>query len=203
MTAEAKSIPKNSGGAPKRRLRNYLLDPRFQLKYTGMVVAVTVVIATGLGYMAYSYSRGMTEMLSMSQMMSGETADYVTAEAEKQDQKVMLSIAGGIGLLALALGITGIVVTHRFVGPAYKLKLLMGDVAGGTLNVRGGLRKGDELQHVGDAFKNMLSALRERREEELAQLDGVIEGARTAQIDADVLADLTELRDRLRATLDG
>ena len=203
MTAEAQSIPKKTGGTPKRRFRNYLLDPRFQLKYTGMVVLVTVVIASALGYMAYSYSSGMTEMLSMTQMMSGETADYVTQQAEEQDRKVLLSIIGGIALLALALGATGIIVTHKVVGPAYKLKLLLGDVAGGTFNLRGGLRKGDELQDVGDAFKSMVAALRTRREEELAQLDAAIEKARDAEIDEAVLAELTDLRERLQATLDG
>jgi len=37
-------------GAPpiKRRLRNYLLDPRFQFKYTSYVVIVTLVVASVL-----------------------------------------------------------------------------------------------------------------------------------------------------------
>ena len=45
MGAEAQSQPMpKKAGPPKRRLRNYFLDPRFQLKYTLMVVVVAVVV---------------------------------------------------------------------------------------------------------------------------------------------------------------
>lgn len=203
MTTEAASVPKSSGGSPKRRLRNFLLDPRFQLKYTGMVVLVTVVIAAALGYIAFTYSQGMTDMLEMQQMMSGETADFVLEESAKRDQEVLWSIVGGIALLALALAFTGIIVTHKVVGPAYKLTLLLGDVERGNLNVRGGFRKGDELQNVGEAFKSMMSSLRERRRDELAQLERALETAREHDTDEAVLAELSALRDRLKSTLEG
>ncbi len=63
MSSETQSLP-NPGGPPKRHLRNYLLQPRFQLKYTGMVVAChRSSIASVLGYFAYDYSRGQTESL--------------------------------------------------------------------------------------------------------------------------------------------
>lgn len=212
MATEAQSIPK-SGKGPKRRLRNFLLDARFQLKYTGMVVAVTVVV-TGLvglwlGSEAYGYSRESSQLVTAQAAvtMSPEAFEYLQQASQAQDAKVLRSIVVGISalvlILAVALGVTGIVVTHRVVGPAYKLKLLLGDVAGGSLNIRGGLRKGDELQDVGDAFKDMVASLRDRREDELAQLDAAIEKAREVSIDEAVLADLVALRDRLRTTLDG
>ena len=40
-------------GKPKRRIRNFLLDKRFQLKYTFAVVAVSAVISAGLGIALY------------------------------------------------------------------------------------------------------------------------------------------------------
>lgn len=216
MATEAQSMPK-PGQAPKRRLRNFLLDARFQLKYTGAVVAVTVIVTGAVGYWlgneAYSYSTGMTQMLLMQRGGGMEVTDDMQQlfeeEARESDQQVLRSIVTGVValvlILAVALGITGIIVTHRVVGPAYKLKLLLGDVARGSLNTRGGLRKGDELQDVGDAFKAMVAALRERREDELAQLERALAKAEGAADDPDedvVVSDLRALRDRLRATLD-
>ena len=52
------------GNKRQRKLRNYLLDRRFQLKYTSMVVLVTVTVAGGLGYVAYGFSKGQTEALT-------------------------------------------------------------------------------------------------------------------------------------------
>lgn len=210
MATEAHSMPK-SGQGPKRRLRNYLLDARFQLKYTGMVVAVTIVVTGIVGYWlgsaAYDYSRESTQVLTTQAAgVSPELFEYLQQQSREKDAEVLRNIVIGITalvlILAFALGLTGIVVTHKVVGPAYKLKLLLGDVARGSLNVQGGLRKGDELQDVGDAFKEMVSSLRERREDELAQLEAAIDKGTKAGVDADLLADLSALRERLRATLD-
>lgn len=43
------------GGPPKhqRKLRNYLLDKKFQLKYTGIVIGITAVLSLILGYYLY------------------------------------------------------------------------------------------------------------------------------------------------------
>lgn len=216
MATEAQSMPK-PGQAPKRRLRNFLLDARFQLKYTGAVVAVTVLVTGAVGYWlgseAYSYSTGMTQMLLMQRGGGLEVTDEMQQlfeeEARESDAQVLRSIVTGIValvvILAVALGLTGIVVTHRVVGPAYKLKLLLREVANGSLNTRGGLRKGDELQDVGEAFKEMVVALRRRREDELAQLERVLGKAEAAARDPDadeIVRDLRALRDRLRATLE-
>lgn len=210
MATEAQSIPK-SPQAPKRRIRNFLLDARFQLKYTGAVVAVTVIVTSAvgvwLGNEAYRYSVENSDMLTAQAAgMHPDLFEFMQEEAEAKDAEVLQSIVFGVSalvvILALALGFTGIVVTHKVVGPAYKLKLLLGDVAGGSLNVRGGLRKGDELQEVGDAFKTMVSALRVRREEELVELDGAIDKARTAGLEGEPLEALIALRDRLQRTLE-
>ncbi len=210
MATEAQSMPK-SGQGPKRRLRNFLLDARFQLKYTGMVVAVTMIVTGAVGYWlgseAYRYSRESSEVLTAQAAgVSPELFAYLQQESEAKDAEVLRSIVIGIGslvvILAVALGFTGIVVTHKVVGPAYKLKLLLGDVAGGSLKPRGGLRKGDELQEVGDAFKRMVTSLRERREDELAQLEAAIEKTREGGAGDEAIGDLEALRDRLRTALE-
>src|SRR5690606_42080628 len=69
-------------------------------------------------------------------------------------------LLGGIAVLTLALGFTGIVVTHKMVGPAYKIRMMLAKVADGHLKVDGSLRKGDELQDVFIAFNQMVNNLR-------------------------------------------
>ncbi|MCB9591310.1 MAG: hypothetical protein H6719_01150 [Sandaracinaceae bacterium] len=195
-------------------MRNFLLDPGFQLKYTGAVVLVTALVTGGvgtvLGYEAYNYSKGMSDMLLMQQGGEMEVDDTLQQLLEEQtaeeDARVRNNIILGIVVLVvvitLALGATGIVITHKIVGPAYKLKLLLGDVAGGRLNVRGGLRKGDELQDVGDAFKAMVVALRDRQEAEISELEEILEQAEAADVDEGVRDKIVAMRDRMRASLE-
>lgn len=205
MAVNADSIP-HTGAPPKRRLRNYLLDTRFQLKYTGMVVAVTVVVAGVLGFFAYNYSRGQTEMLTAQKLIEGgfegQTIDMIEAEARAEDRRVLLGILGGILVMGLSIGATGIVVTHKLVGPAYKLKRLFREVADGHLKVGAKLRKGDELQDVFESFEKMIETLRRKQAEEVRHLDDAIERAKAAGCSTEVLNELGGVRDRMQRELD-
>lgn len=209
MTAEAQRLSQASRTHPPRKLRNYLLEPRFQIKYTAMVVGVTVVVAAVLGYHAYQYSKGQTEMFTMKQMTdagTGEPPDQQFIEdlqnyARNEDRAVLLAILGGIGVLALALAGTGIVVTHRLVGPAYKLKMLLRRVADGHLKVEGGLRKHDELHDVFDAFQRMVNNMRAERQRDIVEITEAIERANASGA-SELVASLSAMRDRLQKTLD-
>jgi nitrate/nitrite-specific signal transduction histidine kinase len=55
------SATKNSSGPPrhKRSARNYLLDPRFQLKYTGLLVLVAVLLSGVLGAQLWITSKSV------------------------------------------------------------------------------------------------------------------------------------------------
>lgn len=57
MTMEAMSH--KPGGRYRRSLRNYLLDSRFQLKYTGYLVGVVIVISGLTGAVLYTTARAV------------------------------------------------------------------------------------------------------------------------------------------------
>jgi methyl-accepting chemotaxis protein len=206
MSANAETRPVPQGAPPKRRLRNYLLDTRFQLKYTGMVMIVTVAVASVLGWFAYDHSRGQTESMSLTIAMQPDLNPDAAADLEgwarAEDTKVLWSIILGILGLAIALGFTGIIVTHKLVGPAYKMRLLLNQVAEGKLKLQGRLRKGDELQELFEAFANMVESLREAQAREVAELDAAIAHAKEAGIDERDLRAIQEVRDRMNAALD-
>lgn len=213
MTAQAEHVARPSWipGARQRRLRNFLLEPKFQLKYTGMVVAVTVVVASVLGYIALQYSMGQTQALNMQMMelkrAQGEELDDqfiadMESYARSEDERIRNSVILGILVMTLALGFTGVIVTHRLVGPAYRLRSLLNGIGAGRLKVGFGLRKGDELQHVFEAFRAMVVALREAHSGDIARLDAAIEKAQASGVSEDVIADVRAVRDRLRAAID-
>lgn len=205
MSANAETRPMQ-GPPPKRRLRNYLLDTRFQLKYTSMVVLVTVIVAGVLGYFAYDHSRGQTEAMSITMAMEPDLHPEVAADlegwAKREDRKVLLGIIGGILAMALALGFTGIIVTHKLVGPAYKMRLQLNQVASGKLKLVGRLRKGDELQELFEAFSNMVESLRDAQAREVAELDAAIERAKEHGLSEADLQAFVEVRERMQASLD-
>lgn len=190
----------------QRKIRNYLLDRRFQLKYTGMVLFVTVTVASILGYVAYRFSRGQTEALTahiaaQSDLDEG-TAGDLERFAEQEDRKVRNAIVFGVACLALALGVTGIVVTHRVVGPAYRMRRLFEHVGRGRFEVTTGIRKGDELQDLYRSFAEMVESLRGQRAEEIAQLEEALRNMEAGGVDSDYLRELRALLERIRESVD-
>jgi len=194
------------GDKKQRKVRNYLIDRRFQLKYTGMVLLVTVSVASGLGLVAYRFSRGQTEALkaqiAAQPDLDSETASYLDQESEDVDRSVRNAIVTGVLFLTFALGLTGIIVTHRVVGPAYRLKRLFEHVGKGRLEVTTGIRKGDELQELYHSFSQMVESLRDQRAGEIAQLEQTLIKMESAGVQSAYITELRAVIERIRKTVD-
>ena len=190
----------------QRKLKNDLLDRRFQLKYTGMVLLVTVAVASVLGYLAYDFSKGQTEAFT-AQLAAQPDLDEATASelehfAQQEDRKVRNAIILGVVLMSLALGLTGILVTHRVVGPAYRMKRLVAHVGEGRLEVTTGIRKGDELQDLYRSFAEMVESLRDQRSEDIERLERTVRALEAGGAESAQVAELRALLDRIRQSVD-
>ena len=194
------------GDKTQRRMRNYLIDRRFQLKYTGMVLLVTVTVAGGLGYLAYGFSQGQTEALTAQIMaqpdLAADTASDLEEFAQQEDRKIRNAIVAGVLLLTLALGLTGIIVTHRVVGPAYRMRRLFEHVGEGKFEVTTGIRKGDELQELFHSFADMVESLRDQRAEEIEQLEETLIKMESAGVQSAYITELRAVLERIRKTVD-
>jgi nitrogen fixation/metabolism regulation signal transduction histidine kinase len=260
----------------KRSAKNYLLDRRFQLKYTGYIVALTVVVSAALGFLLYRQSDktvalgDQTVTLGSEAVKVGSEANEAGKEAVKQSQSlttiieisadkaygdnptllaamkadnqtenekiearakllassetklkeqsaalgnqrnalahqrtVLMATLGGVLLaLVVMIGLAGIVVTHKIVGPIFKMKRLLREVGEGNFKVQGRLRKGDELQEFFEVFATMVENLRKRQAVEIEQLDAAIEAARVAGAEQSVMDKLTALRSHMHRELE-
>ena len=194
------------GDKTQRRMRNYLIDRRFQLKYTGMVLLVTVSVASGLGYVAYRFSQGQTEALTAQIMaqpdLGADTASDLEQFAQQEDRKIRNAILAGVLFLTIALGFTGIIVTHRVVGPVYRMRRLFQHVGDGKLEITTGIRKGDELQELYHSFADMVESLRDQRAEEIEQLEQTLIKMEAAGVQSAYITELRAVLERIRKTVD-
>ena len=101
-------------------------------------------------------------------------------------------------MLTIALGLTGILVTHRVVGPAYRMKRLFEHVGEGHLQVNTGIRKGDELQDLYRSFAEMVESLREQRTEDVERLEATVARMEAAGVESAYVTELRSLLDRIR-----
>lgn len=113
---------------------------------------------------------------------------------------LLIALFGALAVLVVAIGLGGIVVTHRIAGPVHKMKRQLTMLGAGSLRNPGSLRRGDELADFFQAFNDAVEQMRCRQQERIAKIDRALE-----QLNADdgaTRATLKELRDELNATLD-
>lgn len=247
MTTSAQPAP---AAAPKykRSIKNYLLDAKFQLKWTGRIIFVALAISALMGVFLYRTSREVTEqsqkviaqgdaLINESQKNSdlvrmqiqdqyadapelagtfNKSADELAKQLEQkradlraqadatksQLRTMMVSLIAGLTLMVVLIGLLGIYFTHKVVGPIYKMKMLLRQVAEGKLNFQSKLRKGDELQDFFEIFSGMVERLRERQAYEVRELDAAIEEARSGGASEGAIARVTKVRDEMSASLE-
>ncbi|XXX72989.1 HAMP domain-containing protein [Sorangium sp. So ce134] len=226
--------------APRRKL---LLNPRFQLKYTGLLVAVVLGVMVVLGLVIWQtasvaneqahYAASQAELalkeaansakiLKMSTAALGgdgaELGSTLDEELEKTNreyernlaevarrrsevealrQRLLNILIGGGAFLLVVLGVLGIFITQRIVGPVHQMKRLCRQVGTTRLTIGEGLRKGDELGDLFDTFVQMTYSLKALQTGRLATLDAAIERAEAEKASAEVLAGLRALRAQL------
>lgn len=251
------------GGQKQRKLRNFLLDRGFQLKYSGYLVAISLVLSVSLGAVLWRTSETMVaqsrqnvergsqivslgnEVVAESQKVSAvvrmnivkdpeyqDNPDLLAAfnaDAESQDarlasqqaqlerqrldlaaqserlassqKRTLWTLVIVLTLLVAAIGVAGIVVTHKVAGPIFKMKRQLGEVARGSLRLPSGLRKGDELVEFHEAFRGMVAYLRDEREKQIGELDKVLAELESDAGRSETLARLRSLRTELHESL--
>jgi hypothetical protein len=93
--AEAATAPAAGGGRHQRRMRNYLLDRHFQLKYTGYLVAIALALSISLGLILARTARAVVAQ-SEESVRQGESVvargREVVAESQKVSAVVQMNI---------------------------------------------------------------------------------------------------------------
>jgi len=78
-----------TGGKPKhqRKLRNFLLDAHFQLKYAGFLAIITAVLSIVLGFLLWQTSKSLIAQ-SQTAVAQGEQAVLLGHKVTKESRKV-------------------------------------------------------------------------------------------------------------------
>ena len=156
--------------APRRRIRNYLIDSSIQLRFASYLVAVAAAISVGLGYLLWSAYRESSRLVSLG---DPRVDDALATMLAQEDRARMVWLAAGLAVIVLCLLIFAIIVTHRVAGPAVALAKTCRRVAHGDLSRPRPLRRRDLLVDLADEVALMVEGLREREEIERAALTEV------------------------------
>lgn len=173
-----------AGQRPSFQRRTYLLDREFQLKYSFVLALIgggSIALFGALAYFVYAGDG------------SGGPGDLSGAET-----LLWLTAVGALGMAA-AMGLFGLVFTHRVAGPVHVMNLHLAALASGRYPRMRPLRKHDELRRFFEKFSDAVERIRAREQEEAQVLAQALEKLRplaTSREAADALGSLASLHAR-------
>ena len=143
---------KKSAEAPKFSRKNFMISPKFQLKY--IVIILLTIFSAGIIIGGGIYLTLMT-------VVNKNITDLASRN------NFMAMIFSGVNnfllialpLVLLAVVLISIYVTHKIAGPEYRIKRVLESMGWGDFAVPVTLRKGDELQLLADKIKEVNRSL--------------------------------------------
>lgn len=161
-----------AAGAKSPGRRSFLVDRRFQLKYAVVMAAAGLVVAAVFGVWLQQAHAQATALLA---------PDPETRALVERSDRLLLAAFGAIAvLLALALGLLGVVVTHRVAGPVFVMGHYLEVLAAGRFPRMRTLRRSDDLKPFLDTFIRAVDALKLREARHAAVLEEAVERMRAA-----------------------
>ncbi len=145
--------------------RKVLIKRAFQLKYVGAILFFVLLI---------TFISSITIYMSIFPYLSEKLANVypqgrLVMVLRNANMKVLMSTAV---VLPIAVWV-GIMFSHRIAGPWYRMEVILREIAEGSLIKRVNLRKGDELQSLGEAINEVTDNLRLMAKENIEYIDSL------------------------------
>lgn len=205
MTNTAQVSHRTQEVQPKRRIRNLLIDRRFQLRWVVRVIFIITLIVFAMGYFLYQTIADATDQMLAQKLgdleLTEASMQAFVSRAESDKTQTVYKLVAWLAALAILVSIAGIVLTHKVAGPVYKMRRIFRSINSENLIFTEKLRKGDELREAFDDFEDMLRRLREQRRVDFDTLMKAREAIAKETLPAPVGAELDELIERFKQSV--
>lgn len=172
----------------KRRLIP-IVDGRFQFKYTGIIVAIAAFVSTVLGYFLLRSYWEMNEVIDLASL-SPEVNDKLNSDDARRVFQLTLAF---LVLEVAGLGVMGILITHRVVGPVFVLQRHLKTILEGRYPITRPLRQGDEFREAFETFTAVVDQMKRKDADELEKLRATLSAGRQKGMTDAELAPLLQL----------
>ncbi len=139
----------------RRQLKNFLLYPRYQIKYVlGQVITALVLVFLNLFVFYYFVFKHYDEFLRLSLI-----EENIKLLLYQQLNVVVVFLALFSVFFLFVTALVGIVYSHQTVGSIYNIHKTIKVISEGDRSARIKLRPNDEFQDLADSFNKMMDSL--------------------------------------------
>jgi len=170
-TADSEATAPSPAAFHKRRMKNYLINTRLQLRFASWLLAVAAMISIVLGWVLW---KSYAETSRVVALMDPDVADSLASAFASEDRERMVWLAAALAIVLVCLLGFAVVLTHRIAGPAFVIARTCRQVGEGNFERPRPLRERDMLVELADDVIQMVDAIREREEQERGRIAAAI-----------------------------
>jgi hypothetical protein len=154
-------------------LRNiYLIDSRFQLKYSFYVCVLIFLSSIIYPYTIFELLSYFIDFTAKNIHKLPELKSLNQSLEDKRNNLIIILVLWQLGFTALAF-LVNIFLTHKIVGPLFKLKNFFLAIADGKDNGKLYFRNGDYFPDIAVSYNNAMDKLKEDRKNDFVYLNEV------------------------------
>lgn len=132
--------------------KQYIVSPRFQYRYIGIILALMFATAALCSYVVYYNSL----VLLGEKLANVYPQGRLVAILKTVNLRVLVSVI----LVSPVVVFLGVILSHRIAGPINRMERFLGAVGSGDLTQKITLRPKDELIPLADGINNLVDGLR-------------------------------------------
>ena len=165
---------KESPSEPTFKFRTrYLIQPKFQLLFSGLLILIAFVCAILVGGCIYILV--YTHNLIFVRYNVHTSPAYLTL-LNKEGSLIVFAWIASFLIVALILFIAGIFLSHRISGPLYALMREMRKLKEGNLTAHLTLRKKDEFKELKIPFNQWVDSFRKMTFDDIQKMNELYQG---------------------------
>jgi hypothetical protein len=158
MSGKESGNQNNQGGANRRSMRNFLLQPFLQVQLGLFSVLLSFAFAGVIAWLFYIHlNRFATVVIQLT-----DAEDEVLKMLYSSLHDMRVSILFAIGIFLFLNLIVSILFTHKMVGPTVAFRRIIRAMIDGDYGVQIKLRNGDAFVEVADELNELSRTLAER-----------------------------------------
>ena len=154
----------------QRSMKNILLRPEFQLKYSFYFVGMTLVTMGAVFLLFLLSLEDMVSTLAVVYRIEPEVIGAIQ-QSLRTATYTTVAVAACFAVISISLGI---ILTHRLVGPMVPIRRLILQITNGEYGVQGRLRTKDDYQEIMNELNTLSKTLADRHPNQSAKSTEVL-----------------------------
>jgi methyl-accepting chemotaxis protein len=142
-------------GAQNRSIKNIIINPRYQLRYTFWLTFSGLILVLMNAALFYLKIKENYDILVELSPMTDEAKAQLYAEL----RNIVLQLSGTSLVFVALTGLFGLIYSHRTAGPLFHFKRVFEQIKNGNRTARIRLRPNDDFKDVAAAFNDMMDTL--------------------------------------------